>query len=41
MTDWLVLGSLGITDTKDCSHEMTKSLMADLDMFLMADLDMF
>ena len=43
MTDWLVLGSLGMTDTNDChlgmtgtnvcSHEMTESLMADLDMF--------
>ena len=33
MTDWLVLGSLGMTGTNDCSHEMTESLMADLDMF--------
>ena len=33
MTDWLVLGSLGMTGTNDCSHGMTESLMADLDMF--------
>jgi hypothetical protein len=26
-TDWLVLGSLGMTSTNDCSHEMTESLM--------------
>ena len=32
-TDGLVLGSLGMTGTNDCSHEMTESLMADLDMF--------
>ena len=32
-TDWLVLGSLGMTGTNDCSHGMTESLMADLDMF--------
>jgi hypothetical protein len=25
--------SPGMTDTNDCSHEMTESLMADLDMF--------
>ena len=33
MTDGLVLGSLGMTDSNHCSHEMTKSLMVDLDMF--------
>jgi hypothetical protein len=33
MTKWLVLGSLEMTGTNDCSHGMSESLMADLDMF--------
>ena len=33
LTNWIVLGSLGMTDTNDCSHGMTESLMADPDMF--------
>ena len=38
MANWLVLGSLGMMGTNDCSHGMTESLlMADLDVFYRTD----
>jgi hypothetical protein len=40
-TNWLVLGSFGMTGTNDCSHGMTESLMTDLGMFYIDKLTLF